>query len=358
MIAGDRALVTQQARRVLPTRKKGPVLVPGGSIHLLDFEIAAGESGSDSPAAVAARAAFDEIPDHVWLASYLFSVEGRPPMESVRAIDRGLSMPIAIFAGRDLLKNRRAMYLAAAGRPLEAAAELKSEPQRRALLGLLPLHPAHPATLAAWREEMPSSGATARDVFLPGFLMSPPDTADALYARRYVAGLLAAQLGDTAGAESDAAVLESTPDDEQSALGRDLAATVRAFAALTAGDPARALRLVEGMSGGFPIRIDQDAILRFPIPLWIRAEALRLLGRGTEALRWYETLESIIPVPSTNSFAWRPATAQRRALIHEQLGERAKAAAQYRRFLTLWTDAEPAQKPLVEQARARLAALQ
>jgi len=45
----------------------------------------------------------------------------------------------------------------------------------------------------------------------------------------------------------------------------------------------------------------------------------------------------------------------RRAALHERLGDRSTAATHYERFLTLWKDADPEFRSLLDSARAGLA---
>lgn len=47
----------------------------------------------------------------------------------------------------------------------------------------------------------------------------------------------------------------------------------------------------------------------------------------------------------------------RRAMLYEPLGEPAKAVEHYDRFARLWRDRDPELRPMVDSARARLAAL-
>jgi DNA-binding SARP family transcriptional activator/tetratricopeptide (TPR) repeat protein len=54
---------------------------------------------------------------------------------------------------------------------------------------------------------------------------------------------------------------------------------------------------------------------------------------------------------------WRAPVLERLGQLHETRGDRARAAAHYRRFVELWQDADPDLQPRVREARRRLAAM-
>jgi tetratricopeptide (TPR) repeat protein len=128
-----------------------------------------------------------------------------------------------------------------------------------------------------------------------------------------------------------------------------------ALAALASGDTAAA----------------QAAARRFPSPdslraagafmngtRWIaRAEVLAALGDARRALTMYEALE---PARFGSQSLLDPAfplyarSFLARGRLYEELGERARAAAAYERFLTLWKDADPEFQPQLREARAGL----
>ncbi len=75
--------------------------------------------------------------------------------------------------------------------------------------------------------------------------------------------------------------------------------------------------------------------------IW-RGELYRQMGKLEKAEGWYRA-------------AWsHPVAHERLGLLYEQMNKPQKAAAAYRRFLEAWKDADPEQKPLVEQTRKRL----
>ncbi len=88
---------------------------------------------------------------------------------------------------------------------------------------------------------------------------------------------------------------------------------------------------------------------------FLRAEALNVLGRHEEALRWYQSVGLW-----THSYADLPFIAPshlRRAEIYERLGDNAQAVEHYTRFLDLWKDADPELQPTVRDVQQRLAKL-
>jgi tetratricopeptide (TPR) repeat protein len=82
--------------------------------------------------------------------------------------------------------------------------------------------------------------------------------------------------------------------------------------------------------------------------LFIRAELLRTLERDSEALQAYRAIAGLL------LHSGAPAHL-RLAEIYEAQGERQKAAEHYARFAELWKDCDPELRPLVEEARRRMA---
>ena len=84
---------------------------------------------------------------------------------------------------------------------------------------------------------------------------------------------------------------------------------------------------------------------------WLRARIALEEGDSEEALRWLRSL--------TDGYEFLYA-APAHLLIAQTLeaeGNRAAAANHYRRFVSLWSDPEPALQPTVAAARRRLARL-
>ena len=77
------------------------------------------------------------------------------------------------------------------------------------------------------------------------------------------------------------------------------------------------------------------------------------MGRYREALAWFAA-SGEGPVDQLMYLA--PAHLQQ-AEIYEKLGDKQEAAGHYQRFLKLWGDCDPELRPMLEEARRRLAAL-
>ena len=86
---------------------------------------------------------------------------------------------------------------------------------------------------------------------------------------------------------------------------------------------------------------------------WLRAEALRELGRDDEALAWYATFGE----HALHDLALLAPSHLRRAEIHERRGEAEAAVVHYTRVVELWRNADAELQPVVAHARARIAAL-
>ena len=167
----------------------------------------------------------------------------------------------------------------------------------------------------------------------------------------FVLGILSARAGDTIAVKRYASRLEEIRADASVGTMAHIASlTLRAEVARLGGRPAEALSLLESAPGGGSLAtiVGSRAYDRF-----LRAELLRELGRDDEALRWYGTQgQSIVP-----DLIYLAPAELRQAQIHERRGNRARAAAHYRRFVELWGEADAELQPIVIDARRRLSAL-
>jgi tetratricopeptide (TPR) repeat protein len=175
------------------------------------------------------------------------------------------------------------------------------------------------------------------------------------HLKLYLVGLLSARLGDAAAAESCAAALERLPSPHGAdSFSLDLALGLRAQVARAAGRPEEALQLLERA----PRRRWYQLTLTSPFfsqaaERYLRAALLEETGRQEEALRWYSSFEEV----SQFDLAFLPASHLQRAAIYEQRGDLERAAHYLRRFIELWSAADPELLPLVRRAEQRLAAL-
>jgi serine/threonine-protein kinase len=192
----------------------------------------------------------------------------------------------------------RAKLELARGRWPEAKAELvmaegdsASALEALAMWSLLPRLETPAAELARLREEL--AAPAMRDPSLP------PATAGTLArdtarppVREYLRGMMSARLGDAEAAQRSAATLEQAAGGgEHAAASRRMAAGVRAELALSRGDSAAALTLLQRM------RVEEPTGYLARSPFYAAAyERLRLgmllrrAGRDEEAARWLATL--------------------------------------------------------------------
>ena len=127
--------------------------------------------------------------------------------------------------------------------------------------------------------------------------------------------------------------------------------SAQAFAAAMAGDRAAAERLY---------RETVADTLRTPMRVYALGRTAEFLGRADEALRHFETMDSLkydtaSPDPDwlllVRSFAFRGAA-------YDAQGDAARARDYYRRFVALWNNADPSLQPEVQRARRALAELE
>ena len=239
------------------------------------------------------------------------------------------SQPNATAADSTVARRGSVDALHAGQLGLLAVAPLVARPltELRALKRRAVLWPSAPPELANWY-----------NVFEPSL-------------RDYVLGLLSVRMRDTAAVARYAARLERLRG--EGGLTENAAAaaiTLRAELARVSGQPDDALALLESM----PITANISTVMGSrAYERFLRAELLHELGRDDEALRWYATQgQSFIP-----DMTYLAPAHLRQAQIFEHKGDRARAAAHYRRFVELWGDCDPDLRPIVDAARQHLARL-
>ncbi|HKV73512.1 MAG TPA: BTAD domain-containing putative transcriptional regulator, partial [Gemmatimonadales bacterium] len=162
----------------------------------------------------------------------------------------------------------------------------------------------------------------------------------------YLVGLLSLRLGDSAAAKRSLAELLQIREMPLSAAANQLAHGLRAEMARARGDSRAVLAELDGFyfgmfNGGFRGAAHWGVHERF-----LKAEALHALGREEEALPWYQSFRGAYDVP------FLPLAHYRLAEIHHKLGEGERVAFHVARLRSMWRDADPEFKPLVEQAES------
>jgi tetratricopeptide (TPR) repeat protein len=257
----------------------------------------------------------------------------------------------------------RAYFLAALGRFADAdgeldAAERLDRPRAaefRGLLRLLPFGPARDAEVEAARAglERIDPQAVPLSVHPSGFVRAHNEVHQHL--KTYLLGLLYARLGDYRTPERHASQLARLPSPERNpSFAQDLSLVVRAYTAWRRSQAAPALALLERTR--LQIYYQSATISPFysqSFQRYLRALLLEEAGRLDEALRWYSSFEE----GPAYDFVFAAPAHLRRAEIHERRGELEAAAKHYARFVELWSDCDPALRPMVQQAEQRLAEL-
>ena len=223
-------------------------------------------------------------------------------------------------------------------------------------LDLLPMVPAPDAVLQRDRARLEVLDAAA----------IPPNAAQTVYfsahnglhvaIRAYLLGLLSARLGDRAAAERYAAELDAQRGPAIAhALPQDYALEVRAEVMRRGGNPARAAELLAKRVGEvwyeYPFA---SPLLSGMRGRFLRAELAERSGDPRSALDLYGGFDEV----SVYDLAFAPWARLGRARLHERLGEKAEAAADYRAVLNAWKAPDPELRPFADSARAGLARLQ
>ncbi|MGI9076456.1 MAG: protein kinase domain-containing protein [Gemmatimonadaceae bacterium] len=172
--------------------------------------------------------------------------------------------------------------------------------------------------------------------------------------RAYLYGMLAARAGEGAATNVAIAEIRRASDSLRApGLALDFVQMIQAQAAWHRGRPAEAIAALDsgwlkGQRWLIETRFEAREYERY-----LRAEAFRALGRHKEALRWYASLGA------SNFFdiEYVAPAHLRQAQIYEQLGQAGQAVRHYEEFLRLWAQCDPELRPMVDDARQRLAQL-
>jgi tetratricopeptide (TPR) repeat protein len=162
-----------------------------------------------------------------------------------------------------------------------------------------------------------------------------------------VRGIIRTPVRVAAATVGDTTTLAAWPQE-----GADTNWSLYAWAYAEAGDTARARRALT--------RAGPDTATQ-AVRLWALAQANEALGRQSEALRYYQRLDSM-PVSLANDvdpFAiYQVRALPAAAAILEARGDTAAASEKYHRFIRLWEHADPALQPEVDLARKALTAME
>ncbi|MEO5814563.1 MAG: hypothetical protein ABIT20_04710 [Gemmatimonadaceae bacterium] len=207
----------------------------------------------------------------------------------------------------------------------------------RAFFATLPFAPTARGELTRLRAalERAPTGAVASDVSRYRW---PFDSLTA-GRRLYLLAVLDLRLGDSVSADARAAQLEHLQGVSalDAAYARELALPVRSAIALTRGDPAAALTALGPPTIGIDSAYPSSHSYPHAQARWLRAEALRALGRVPDAIRVYASF----PDPESYDLPYLAPALRRRADLLRTLGDRAGAAALDARAARLCQQPDP-----------------
>jgi tetratricopeptide (TPR) repeat protein len=172
------------------------------------------------------------------------------------------------------------------------------------------------------------------------------------YLRRHLLGLLSTRLGDNDSALVYSAELErlSRASFAPAFVG-DLARTLRAEVARARGRPGEALMILDSTEIWTHEDLERTGSSPFfdhEYEQFARAELLYTVGRYDEALQSFRSLADAL-------FHSGAPAHLRMAQIYDRQGERQKATKHYAHFVELWKDCDPELRPILDEARRRIA---
>ena len=168
--------------------------------------------------------------------------------------------------------------------------------------------------------------------------------------RAYLVARLALRAGDSASAANALRLPNGASPAERATLERATRVTYAEQAWLR-GDTRRGLALLGEATMQLDSLLPRFASYAVADERFVRGSLLAARA-DSAALQWLETF----PDASGYDLVYLAPAHLARAELHGRRGERAAAAAEYRRFIALWKECDPALRPLVDEARRRLGA--
>lgn len=171
----------------------------------------------------------------------------------------------------------------------------------------------------------------------------------------FLLGLISARLGAYDQALDRAQRLDAAALFSDDITPRSFANTIRVEVERLRSGPEVALALQETHELGTSVeRALSSSFYTHGHARFVRAEMLHAAGRQDEALTWFDTFGDM----SAQDVIYMAPARLGRAEILRDRGDAAGSAVNYRRFIELWRDCDPAFAPRVEEATSSLAKLE
>jgi DNA-binding SARP family transcriptional activator/TolB-like protein len=167
--------------------------------------------------------------------------------------------------------------------------------------------------------------------------------------RAYLTARLAMRAGDSTAAISELRVPANATPAERSTFER-ANRLMLAEQSWMEGDARRGLAFLGEAPPQLDSLLPRFASYAVADERFARASMLAAIRSDSAAFRWLETF----PDASGYDLIYLAPAHLARAELHEKRGERAAAAAEYRRFIALWKDCDPALRPVLDAARRQL----
>ena len=294
----------------------------------------------------------DALSEAAWSATtFLQDLEAAEPVLRIMIEPtRSSEMQVlghTLLAYQSLAQGRRIDALAALDR-IQALSPVEALEHRANIL-LMPFAVTDSLTLELLREELLAvDPSTVAESHAPGIWVAVHNGTHH-QIRRYLLGLVDANLGRTVEAFHEAGSLTNAPGPPGiGSAFADWSNSIRAISALVDGRTGDALAQAENLElTGWYVYMTPSPLLDRSRERWLLATLLEEAGRIDEALRWYGSFEDF----SVYARVYEAPSHWRRARIYEARNELGLARQHYERFVELWTEVDGEFQPMVDAAQ-------